>query len=285
MDHTYDSMFYSEGEFIGGLDETGVSDIAGPLVAACVILPKIDIHMHDLKILEINDSKQIPEKYRKQHAEVVWKVATAIGIGEVSPSEIDYIGKYAAIRLAMLRAISACKKTGTKKILVPDFLLIDGELSIPTPIKNKVIKKGDSKSLSIAAASIVAKVYRDEIMIKLHDEYPHYDWVSNKGYPCENQYKGLDTHGIVPGIHRIKFWPFQENPRLNQEEREMWKARRNQWRAVTEARLFKELGGEEWTTKSKLTKHLTRLKNLQDRAQLTPLEQKLPENPMNGSCS
>jgi ribonuclease HII len=285
MDHTYDSMFYHEGEFIGGLDESGVSDIAGPLVAACVILPKIDIHKHDLKILEINDSKQIPEKYRKQHAETVWKVATAIGIGEVSPTEIDYLGKYAAIRLAMLRAIAACKKTGTHKQLTPDYLLIDGELLIPTPIRNKVIKKGDAKSLSIAAASIVAKVYRDDIMLKLHSEYPEYDWASNKGYPCENQFVGIDKIGIQMGIHRTKFWPFTENPKLNANEKELWRKRRHHWRAVTEGKLFTDLGGLEWTSKSKLTKHLTNLKDLQEKVQPILSERVSKVKPTSTSCS
>lgn len=285
MDYTFDSMFYHEGEFIGGLDESGVSDIAGPLVAACVILPKIDIHKHDLKILEINDSKQIPEKYRKQHAEVVWNVATAIGIGEVNPIEIDYIGKYAAIRLAMLRAISACKKPGTGKHIKPDFLLIDGELAIPTPIKNKVIKKADAKSLSVAAASIIAKVYRDDLMVKLHEHYPFYDWESNKGYPCENQFKGIDSQGIQVGIHRTKFWPFIENPKLSPTEKEFWRKRRAHWRAVTEARLFTELGGVQWTSKSKLTKHLTSLTSLQEKAQQTISERQLPERQTEQSFS
>ena len=280
MDYTYDSMFYNNGDFIGGVDESGVTDCAGPLIAACVILPKIDVQVHDLRILEINDSKQIPEKYRLQHAEVIWKVATAIGIGEVSPVEVDYLGKYASIRRAMLRAVAACKKTGTKKLITPNFLLIDGELDLPTDIPFKTIVKGDTKSLSIAAASIVAKVYRDSLMVKLHEQYPYYAWDSNKGFPCEAQFAGLDLHGAQLGIHRTRYWPFVENSKLNQDERGFWKNRRNSWRALTEGRLFKELGGTEWTSKSKLSRHLTSLKNLQEKALQNSLEKKLKLNPI-----
>lgn len=266
MDYTFDSMYYSKGELIGGIDESGVSDIAGPLIAACVILPRIDVQVHDLRILEINDSKQIPEKYRLQHAEVIWQVATAIGIGEVSPAEVDYLGKYASIRLAMLRAIAACKKPGTQTAMSPDFLLVDGELELPTEIPSETIVRGDAKSLSIAAASIVAKVYRDSLMIKLHEQYPQYGWDSNKGFPCETHFAGLDKTGAQLGIHRTKYWPFVENARLNQEEKEFWRNRRNSWRSMTEARLFMELGGTEWTSKSKLSRHLTSLKSLQEKA-------------------
>ena len=274
MDYTYDSMYYSKGNLIAGLDESGVSDIAGPLVAACVILPKIDIHQHDLKILEVNDSKQIPEQYRKKHAEVIFNVALGIGIGEVTPTEIDYLGKYAAIRLAMLRAINACKKPGGKKQMVPDYLLIDGDLKLPTDIPQKLIPKGDSKSLAIASASIIAKVYRDEIMINLHEQFPEYNWASNKGYPCEPHFNGIDQIGVQLGLHRIKLWPFVENPKLSNEEKEIWRQRRNRWRTVTQARMFKELGGNEWTSKSKLTKHLIKLKNLQAKEALSTLEKK-----------
>lgn len=249
MDSTHDKMFYDQGELLGGIDEAGVSDIAGPLVAACVILPKIDLHEHDLRIFEVNDSKQIPEKYRKQHAEVVWQVATAIGIGEVQPFEIDYLGKYGAMRLAMMRAIAACKRTTNKKLVKPDFLLIDGELGIPTSIPHKLIHQADTKSLCVAAASIVAKVYRDEIMIKLHDQFPYYGWDSNKGYPCEDHFSGLDTHGVQLGVHRTKCWPFVQNHR-DSKDRVLFKDRRNAWRRITEDRISASLEGKSWPIKT-----------------------------------
>lgn len=270
MDNTFDKVYYDQGEFIGGIDESGVSDIAGPLVAACVILPKIDLHKHDLRIFEVNDSKQIPEKYRNQHAEIVWQVAQAIGIGEVQPAEIDYLGKYAAIRLAMLRAVAACKKTTSKKPLIPDFLLIDGELPLPTKIRNKVIKQADAKSLCVAAASIVAKVYRDEIMIKLHDQFPYYNWVSNKGYPCEDHYQGLDKHGIQIGVHRTKLWPFTENPRF-QDDKAKWRKRRALWKKVTENKALGSLEERVWTTKQELLNPSIALKSsAETEPRLTP---------------
>lgn len=279
MDNTFDSMYYEKGNLIAGLDEAGVSDIAGPLVAACVILPKIDIHKHDLRIFEVNDSKKIPEHYRKKHAEVVFQVALGIGIGEVTPIEIDYFGKWAAIRLAMLRAINACSRPGGKKKIIPDHLLIDGEMKIPTSIGQDLIQKGDTKSLSIAAASIIAKVYRDEIMINLHEQYPQYDWLNNKGYPCENHFKGIDEIGVQLGLHRMKLWPFQENPKLNKDDREAWKIRRNNWRSITEARVFKELGGTGWVTKNKLSKHLMSSRSLQERVQQMNSEKSLILSP------
>jgi len=250
MNNTFDTMFYPEGDLIGGIDEAGVSDIAGPLIAACVILPKIDIHRDDLRIFEVNDSKKIPEKYRKQHAEVVWQVATAIGIGETTPAEIDYLGNQAATSLAMLRAVAACKKTGGKKLIRPDFILVDGIRGLDMDIKQRTIKQADAKSLCVAAASIVAKVYRDEIMIQLHHKHPQYDWLRNKGYPCENQFKGLDSHGIQVGIHRTKFWPFRSHPKYS-ESKEKWRLRRYEWRRTTEF----NLGAKLWKkTAPSLTK-------------------------------
>jgi len=258
MDSTYDKMFYHHGELIGGIDEAGVSDIAGPLVAACVVLPKIDIQRDDLRIFEVNDSKAIPEKYRKQHAEVVWQVALGIGIGEVHPYEIDYLGKYAAISLAMLRSIAACRKTTASRAhLRPDYLLIDGEFPVQTSIKHKHIIHADTKSLCVAAASVVAKVYRDEIMIRYHEQYPYYGWDSNKGYPCENHFGGIDTHGVQVGIHRIRSWPFVPNAKIK-ERGNAWKKRRLLWRRKTEEIFGKELG-DVWMPKDTDSKFLTAL--------------------------
>lgn len=248
MDNTFDRMFYPEGELIGGIDETGVSDIAGPLVAACVILPKIDIHKDDLKIFEIRDSKKVPERFRKQHAEVIWQTAIAIGIGEVQPAEVDYLGREGGVRLAMLRSVAACKTVSRNKQLRPDFLLVDGHVPLHCGIKQKLLREGDNKSLCIAAASIVAKVYRDEIMVALHRRYPYYDWISNKGFPCEQHFQGLDQHGIQIGIHRIRYWPFRLNTSTKGEELVQWETRRRLWRKVTEDKLGVELGDNLWTT-------------------------------------
>lgn len=234
MDNTFDSMYYSEGSLIGGIDESGVSDIAGPLVAACVVLPKIDIQKDDLRIFEVTDSKQINKKYLKKHAEVIWQAALGIGIGEVQPTEIDYLGTVDATKLAMYRAIVACSSISKGKALVPDFLMIDKiqNFYIPVKIKQKLIEQGDEKSLCIAAASVVAKVYRDEVMLKLHERYPYYNWISNKGYPCKDHFDGIDSHGVQIGIHRIKRWPFIKNPSL-QEDHALWEKRRKTWKKIT----------------------------------------------------
>lgn len=252
MDNTYDKMYYGEGALIAGIDESGVSDIAGPLVAACVILPKIDIHKDDLRIFEIDDSKKIPEKYRDKHAEIIWQTAIGIGLGEVQPAEFDYLGRVEATRLAMYRAVSACKTTAKGKEIKPDFILLDrvqlnkrDHLRLPVKIRQAHIDQGDTKSLCIAAASIIAKVYRDKIMIRLHEKFPHYNWISNKGYPCEDHYKGIDVHGIQFGIHRIKKWPFRKNPSLQEDH--VWDRRRDQWRRITASLAQKEAGKEIWT--------------------------------------
>lgn len=242
MDNTFDKMYYQEGKYIGGLDESGVSDIAGPLVAACVILPRIDVQKDDLKIFEIDDSKNIPEKYRDKHAEVIWQSAIAIGIGEVQPVEFDYLGRIRATGLAMFRAVCACKTISRSTPLTPDCLLIDkfNKWPLEIPVKQIHIEQGDSKSLCIAAASIIAKVYRDKIMLKLHETYPYYAWASNKGYPCEDQFKGIDTHGVQIGIHRLKKWPFRKNPSL-QEEHIKWEKRRRLWQKMTDKQLKSEV--------------------------------------------
>jgi len=253
MDNTFDKMFYGEGEFIGGIDESGVSDIAGPLVAACVILPKIDLHKNDLRIFEVNDSKTIPEKYRRHYAEIIWDTAVAIGIGQTSPSEIDYLGVFSSTKLAMVRSVAACKKVGNKTKLLPSFLIIDGELALNVKIPQRLIQHADAKSLCAAAASIVAKVYRDEIMIKLHEQYPQYGWASNKGYRCENHFKGVDKTGIQPGIHRIKQWPFLKSPKFP-EKGSQWENRRKKWRRATMRSLNRSLGEDIWSTKPLLSK-------------------------------
>jgi ribonuclease HII len=236
LDNVFDSMYYDRGDLIGGIDEAGVVDIAGPLVAACVVLPKINISRDDLRIFEVNDSKKIPEKYRKRHAETVWQVAVGIGIGEVSPIEVDYFGSAAAIKLAMVRAVVACKATTSGVHVKPDFLLIDGTHKINFPLPQEVIAKGDSKSLSIASASIVAKVYRDELMIKLAHQFPRYDWASNKGHDCKDQFAGMDHYGVELGVHRIRTWPFiaREN-----------KKRSEAWKKITFNRTMQELN-DQW---------------------------------------
>lgn len=241
MDNTFDKKYYDRSELIAGIDETGVSDIAGPLVAACVILPKIDIDKHNIKIFEISDSKKIPEKYREVHAGIIFNTAIGIGIGEVTPFECSVLGKKLATALAMNRAIVSCKSIQTKEVIKPELLLVDGNIELDTTIPYERIIKGDEKSLSIAAASIIAKVYRDQKMIALHAEYPQYDWSSNKGYPCENQFDGMDKFGYIQNVHRLGFWPFKKSS-LEKEKNstDYWNARRKLWDVATRKRILEE---------------------------------------------
>lgn len=259
MDNSFDSLFYDRGDLIGGLDETGVSDIAGPLVAACVILPKVfSPETVDIRLFDIDDSKKIPEKYRAQHSEIIWNCASAIGIGEVSASEIDFVGKRKATILAMARAVSNCQSK-TRKAARPSFLLIDGAIELPVTIPQECVKDADAKSLSVAAASIIAKVYRDDVMRKLHDKLPFYGWNKNKGHPCENHFQGIDSHGIQVGVHRTKSWPFVPNGEKRDAE-PMWLARRGLWRQKTLEALLFEIGDESWITKQPSSKEFRRSK-------------------------
>ena len=267
MDNTFDQVFYDQGKYIAGVDESGTIDIAGPVVAACVIFPKFTKRPENLRIFEIDDCKVIPEKYRKQYVELIWDVAEAVGIAEVAAPEIDYFGPRHAARLAMLRAVHACARLSNQKPLRPDFMIVDGTRRVPVRIKQTTVIDADRKSLSVAAASIVAKVYRDDIMMELHKRFPYYQWDSNKGYPCDAHFKGIDSHGIQIGIHRARYWPFAANtkdrkPKLKNKNPEevkqhirFWKKRRQKWKRVTEKTLGIELGEGLWTSNPPLLLH------------------------------
>ncbi len=175
-----------------GCDEAGRGCLAGPVFAAAVILPK------DYKNALLNDSKQISEKNRYLLREQVEKDALAYAIGIVDNHKIDKINILNASFLAMHRAVE-------KLTITPEFLLIDGNRFRPYPdIKHKCIIKGDSIYLSIAAASILAKTYRDDYMLNLHTEFPHYCWDKNKGYPTKAHRQAISQHGVTK-YHRISF--------------------------------------------------------------------------------
>jgi len=236
MDNTFDKLFYSKGDLLAGVDESGVSDIAGPLVAACVILPKIDPRKDDLSIFDVQESKSVPEKHRKRLAEIVYQTAIGIGIGVVQPIELDYLKRQRSINLAMGRAVRNCKLNEDN--IVPDFIIVDGRETVKNiDIKQKAIIKGDEKSIAVASASIIAKVYRDSIMAELHTKYPEYGWIKNKGYPCDAHFKGLDERGIIFGVHRTSVWPF--TPSSKKESKELAK-RRRKWKVVTENLLHQQ---------------------------------------------
>jgi ribonuclease HII len=183
---------YPLNKLIAGCDEAGRGCLAGPVVAAAVILPK------NFKNKILNDSKLLSEKKRDLLRKVIEKQATCWAIGIVSPAEIDKINILNASFLAMHRAIK-------KLYIEPEFLIIDGNRFNPYQgINHECIIKGDGKYLAIAAASVLAKTYRDNIMKKLADEFPDYNWEKNKGYPTKQHRNAIKKIGISKH-HRKSF--------------------------------------------------------------------------------
>ena len=189
----YEKELYAQGiDLIAGVDEVGRGPLAGPVVAAAVILPKA------CKILGLNDSKKIPKSKHKEIYEAVLQNAIAIGIGIKDNQVIDQVNIYEATKLAMMEAIGQLEPQ-------PQHLLIDA-MKLDLPIPQTSIIKGDANSLSIAAASIVAKVTRDQMMEEFDREYPGYDFAQNAGYGTAKHLAGLDKLGVTP-IHRRSFEP------------------------------------------------------------------------------
>lgn len=189
----YEKELYTQGiDLIAGVDEVGRGPLAGPVVAAAVILPKA------CKIPGLNDSKKIPKSKHKEIYEAVLQNAIAIGIGIKDNQVIDQVNIYEATKLAMMEAIGQLEPQ-------PQHLLIDA-MKLDLPIPQTSIIKGDANSLSIAAASIVAKVTRDQMMEEFDCEYPGYDFTQNAGYGTANHLAGLDKLGVTP-IHRRSFEP------------------------------------------------------------------------------
>ena len=189
----YEKELYTQGiHLIAGVDEVGRGPLAGPVVAAAVILPKA------CKIPGLNDSKKIPKSKHKEIYEAVLQNAIAIGIGVKDNHVIDQVNIYEATKLAMMEAIGQLEPQ-------PQHLLIDA-MRLDLPIPQTSIIKGDANSLSIAAASIVAKVTRDQMMEEFDCEYPGYDFTQNAGYGTANHLAGLHKLGVTP-IHRRSFEP------------------------------------------------------------------------------
>ena len=185
------SHFY-EGKVEAGCDEAGRGCLAGSVYAAAVILP--DNYQNEL----LNDSKQLTEKRRYQLREIIQRDAIAWAVGIVTPEEIDKINILNASILAMHRALDQLK-------VRPEAVIVDGNRFKPykAPADGKALPsttiiKGDGKYLSIAAASILAKTYRDDYMNQLAEEYPQYDWLSNKGYPTKKHRDAIRQYGITP---------------------------------------------------------------------------------------
>ena len=183
---------YPANMIVAGCDEAGRGCLAGPVLAAAVILPK------DFKNSDLNDSKILSEKTRSRLRPVIEREAIAYSIGIVSSSEIDEINILNASFLAMHKAIKTLK-------IQPKLLLIDGNrFNKYNNIKHKCIIQGDSKYLSIAAASILAKTYRDEIMMNIDVKFPDYKWKKNKGYPTKEHRNAIKKIGISK-YHRKSF--------------------------------------------------------------------------------
>lgn len=191
----YEEKHYSEGfNSICGVDEAGRGPLCGPVVAAAVILPL------GLEIEGLNDSKKLSEKKREALFEVICEKAIAYSIAEASPAEIDEINILNASMLAMRRAVEGL---GVKA----DFALIDGNCSRGFEIPTETVVKGDAKSYSIAAASILAKVTRDRGCIELDREYPEYGIAKHKGYPTKDHMDAVRQYGPAP-IYRKSFLKF-----------------------------------------------------------------------------
>ena len=194
--YTYERELIKQGiTLIGGIDEVGRGPLVGPVVAACVILPL------NYELEGLTDSKKLSEKKREQFYEILKKEALSIGVGIVSAEKIDEVNIYEATKLAMQDAIKNCA-------LKPEYLLIDA-MKLDTSIPSNSIIKGDSKSLSIAAASVIAKVTRDRMLIELDKKYPMYDFKHNKGYPTKKHLEAINQFGII-NLHRKSYAPVKE---------------------------------------------------------------------------
>lgn len=178
---------------LAGVDEAGRGCLAGPVVAAAVIFPQNTL------LEQVNDSKKISPVKREELASVIQESALSIGIGLCSPQEIDRLNILWAAMEAMRRAVADLNKPS------PDFLLIDGNRCFPDSVwPYETLIKGDARSFTIAAASIIAKTTRDRLMRDMHTDFPHYGWDTNMGYPTASHYEALAAHGPTP-FHRYSF--------------------------------------------------------------------------------
>ena len=182
---------------IAGCDEAGRGPLFGPVVAAAVILP------HDFVLEGLTDSKKLSEKKREEYYPVIMKNALSVGISIVSAKEIDEINIYEASRQAMLRAID-------KLSIKPNYIITDAmPLAGFTDIPYEAIIKGDAKSITIAAASVIAKVTRDRLMYDIDKKHPEYEFGKHKGYPTKKHIELIEKYGIIDG-YRLTYGPVKE---------------------------------------------------------------------------
>lgn len=189
--YKYEKECYQKNyTLIGGVDEVGRGPLVGPVVAACCVLPK------DFYLEGLTDSKKLSEKKRNLFFEYIKKYAIAYGIGVVSPERIDEINIYNASKEAMIKAIKEVQKQIPLEIVLVDAMPLD--LDIPSIS----IVHGDALSISIAAASVLAKVTRDQMMYELDEKYPMYGFGNHKGYPTKKHIEALEKYGLIDGYRK-----------------------------------------------------------------------------------
>ena len=192
--YQYENELYDKGiNYIGGVDEVGRGPLIGPVVTACVILPR------DFKCDGLTDSKKLSEKKREEYFDYIMEHALSVSIGMMSEKVIDEVNIYEATKLAMYEAINNSK-------IKPEHVLIDAMKLENLDMPSTSIIKGDAKSISIAAASVIAKVTRDRMMVELDLKYPMYGFKKHKGYPTKQHVEAIEKYGILDN-HRKTFKP------------------------------------------------------------------------------
>ena len=192
--YQYENELYDKGiNYIAGVDEVGRGPLIGPVVTACVILPK------DFKCDGLTDSKKLTEKKREEYFDYIMENALSVSVGMMSEKVIDEVNIYEATKLAMYQAIDNSK-------IKPEHVLIDAMKLENLDMPSTSIIKGDAKSISIAAASVIAKVTRDRMMLELDSEYPMYGFKKHKGYPTKQHVEAIEKYGILDS-HRKTFKP------------------------------------------------------------------------------
>ena len=194
----YEKELYSKGyKLIGGIDEVGRGPLVGPVVTACVILPK------DFTLDGLTDSKKLSEKKRDMFYDIIMEKAISVGIGIMNEDVIDEVNIYEATKLAMYQAVDNLN-------IKPDYILIDAMKLDKLDVPSTSIIKGDLKSITISAASVIAKVTRDRMMYELDKKYPMYKFAQNKGYPTKDHIEAIIKYGILKE-HRKTFKPVTEH--------------------------------------------------------------------------
>lgn len=202
--YKYEKELWNKGyENIAGCDEAGRGPLFGPVVCASVILP------HDFVLEGLNDSKKLTEKKREEYYPIIMEKALSVGVSIVSAKEIDEINIYEASRIGMIRATNSLNIK--PDYIITDAMSLDGYIDIP----HEKIIKGDAKSITIAAASVIAKVTRDRIMYDIDKKHPEYLFAKHKGYPTKKHIELLNKYGIIDG-YRHTYGPVKEYLDKNQ---------------------------------------------------------------------